>query len=184
MHVTATARRRRARTTGFAIVVLTGSACLGGDTDSAAPLPRELHDLELVDIRTGDAAAALIGRLHGKDVSPRESYVGYYGPPEMRGVLYLSRFNDEQTAQLQLAAMADRIASGSAGFGHHTQFVIGETVVHSVFGFDQVHYFFAEKTDLTWLSMPPPVARAGLAELLEVELDSIPGLGGAHRIIT
>jgi hypothetical protein len=175
---------RRIRKVVISAMAVLGAACQRGDTDGAAPLPRALHGLELGDVRTGDSAAALIGRLHGKDVSPRESYVGYYGPPEMRGVLYLSRFDEEQTAQLQLAAMADRIGSGSAGFGHHTQFVIGETVVHSVFGFAEVHYFFAEETDVAWLSMPPQIARAALAELMEVELDSIPGFGGERRIIT
>jgi hypothetical protein len=177
--------RRRIRTVLYtAIAAMAASSCQRGDPDVASPLPSDLHGLELGEVRTGTAAAALIGRLHGKDVSPRESYVGYYGPPEMRGVLYLSRFDDEQTAQTQLAAMADRIASGSAGFGHHTQFVVGETAVHSVFGFGQVHYFFAEEYDVTWLSMPPQIARLGLAELLEVEPDSIPGFGGTPRIIT
>ncbi len=166
-----------------AMAALVGSACQRGDTDGAPPLPQELHGLELGDVRTGDDAARLIGRLHGGSVSPSESYVGYYGPPDMRAILYLTRFHDHSGAQAQLVAMADRIGSGSSGFGHHTQFHVLGIEIHSVFGYGQIHYFFARESDVVWLGMPPPVARAGLADLLHVEVDSIPSLGGSGPAI-
>jgi hypothetical protein len=185
MYITATAMHGCIRAVAaLAVAGLVGSACVRGEGDSATPLPRELHGLELGDLHTGDDAARLIGRLHGSNVSPSESYVGYYGPPEMRAILYLSRFHDHSGAQSQLVAMADRIGSGSGGFGHHTQFHVLGIEIHSVFGYGQIHYFFARESDVVWLGMPPPMARAGLADLLLVAVDSIPSLGGTGRIVT
>jgi hypothetical protein len=138
MYITATAMHGCIRAVAaLAVAGLVGSACVRGEADSATPLPRELHGLELGDLHTGDDAARLIGRLHGSNVSPSESYVGYYGPPEMRAILYLSRFHDHSGAQSQLVAMADRIGSGSGGFGHHTQFHVLGIEIHSVFGYGQ-----------------------------------------------
>lgn len=183
MDMTATAQRRYVGTVSCAIVALSIFACRRGDTDTVTPLPRELHGLKLVDSRTGGDAATLISHLHRASVSPSANYVGYYGPPDMRAVLYLSRFADTLTAQQQLMAMADRIGAGSSGFGHHGRFHVLGIEVHSVFGYDQIHYFFARECDVVWLGMPPPVARAGLADLLGVAVDSIPRMGAMGRIV-
>ncbi len=159
---------------GVAVAVALVAAC--AKQESAAPLPPELSGMKLVRVTTGQGAAAMIARLHGKDVAPAESHIGYYGGGAMQAVLYVSRFASDEEARSQLAAMSDRIGAGSSGFGHHAQFTIDAREIHLVLGQGQVHYFFTEGSDLSWLAMRPDLARAGLAELLDVELERVPSL--------
>lgn len=153
--------------------VLVAVACSGhpeGDT----PLPQSVQGLELVAVTSGAAAEAALERLHGKDVAPTESHIGHYGTGVLRAVLYVSRFDDRRRADAQLGAMSERIGAGSSGFGHHRRFSVSDRDVRSLLGQGQVHFLFVTRNDLVWLAVAPPLARAALAELLEVPVDAVP----------
>ena len=70
--------------------------------------------------------------------------------------------------------------SGTAGYGHHSRADIIGISVHTVFGRGTINYFYARDADLVWLAVPPPIARAALAEVLGIEVDQIPTLSGAR----
>ena len=150
------------------------SACSGDRTES--PLPEQLHGLELIEQQSGDEAAGAIAQLHEQDVAPTASYIGRYGTEEIGATIYVSRFASPDEAQNQLVAMADGIGDGTAGFGHHRTLEIDGQEVHSVFGRGEVHYFYADGQDLTWLGAHPMFATLALADLLGVSPDSVPGL--------
>ncbi len=139
-------------------------------------LPPRLHGLELVERQRGRDAAAAIGDLHVSGVAPAESHIGYYGGEGPRAVLYRSLFSSEEETRSQLEAMARRIGSGSGGFGHHIEADVLGTRVHQVFGYGQVHYFYARGTTITWMAASPEVARPILAEVLGIEPDSLPDI--------
>jgi hypothetical protein len=87
---------------------------------------------------------------------------------------------DEATSQFE--AMVSAINEGVPGYGHHTHFDAGGRDVHVVFGDGRINYFYADGVKLTWLGMQQPmIARAALAELLSIEVDSIPRLPGMSR---
>jgi hypothetical protein len=162
----------------FSLLVVT-LGCAGGETGAVATtLPDEIHGLPRMEVQAGDLAAEMIAGLHSRGVAPTNSQVAHYGPENMRAVLYVSKFESAEVAQEQLTAMANGIGEGTAGFGHHIQFEAEGRQIHSVFGQGQIHYFYTDGADLVWASLPPPIARPGLAEVLEVELSSIPELGG------
>jgi hypothetical protein len=153
-------------------------ACAGGEADQAATtLPDAIHGLQRVEVQSGDEAAEMIGGMHGRRVAPTNSQVAYYGPEDMRAVLYVSEFESDEAAQEQLNAMAAGIGEGTAEYGHHNQFEVEGRQIHSVFGEGQIHYFYTDGTDLVWVSLPTVIARPGLAEVLKVEASSIPPLG-------
>ncbi len=118
----------------------------------------------------------MIARLHGRAVAPRRSIIGLYGPERMRIALFVSRFDSEAQADSQLRLMARRIDDGVAGYGHYRSFEAAGTRVHVTFSQDAVHYFFSDGVDLLWVMAPPALARAAVAQLLEVDSDSLPGL--------
>ncbi len=138
--------------------------------------------MKLVRVDAGQDAAAMIARLHGKEVAPAESYIGHYGSGPAHGMLYVSRFQSEDAAELVLTDMATRIGPGSSGFGHHNTFTIDGKEIHLVLGQGQVHFFFAKGAYLSWLGIAPGMERTALAELLGVEVGRIPStdslLGG------
>jgi hypothetical protein len=153
-------------------------ACAGGEADQAATtLPDAIHGLQRVEVQAGEEAAEMIGGMHDRSVAPTNSQVAYYGPDNMRAVLYVSEFESDEAAQEQLNAMAAGIGEGTAEYGHHNQFEVEGRQIHSVFGEGQIHYFYTDGTDLVWVSLPPAIARPGLAEVLKVDVSSIPPLG-------
>lgn len=162
------------RALGAAALLAVTGACAGDRPES--PLPETLHGLELIEQQTGDEAAAVLTRLHDQDVAPTESFIGRYGTEEIGATIYVSRFASSQEATDQLVAMADGIGEGAAGYGHHRTFEVFGREVHSVFGRGEVHFFYADGNDLTWLGAHPMFATLALADLLGVSPDSIPSL--------
>ena len=184
-------RRRRVTTRAFAVLALALSIGLAACSDSepepepvtepvtsvpasASPLPMTIDGIPLVGVTAGADAERFIGRLHGEDVAPLNSYVGQYEGGGVAATLYLSQFPDSETADSLTNLMRDGIASGNPVFAHHTSFVIDDLVVHSVLGQGQTHFFFASGPDVTWLGIDSGVARAGLADLLGVPTDALP----------
>jgi hypothetical protein len=152
----------------------------GGEAHrQSALLPPEIQGLQLVKTISGDAAAGTIGRLHDKSVAPTESQIGLYQSGETKAVLYVSRFGSAAEAAAVLQMMAMRIADGAEGFGHYRRFSVGANEVHFVLGQGQAHYFFMKRFDVSWLAAPPDIARAGLAQLLAVDVDAVPALFGS-----
>ncbi len=99
---------------------------------------------------------------------------GHYGTDAMGAVIYVSRFASAEEADSQQVAMASGIGRGSGGYGHHQRFRVTGTRVDMVFGFGRIHYFYTQGEHLMWLGTHPSLARAALAQLMGVPLDSVP----------
>jgi hypothetical protein len=156
--------------------MVAAAACTTERSSNPEVLPRVLHGLARMDTRSGTEAAQVIKHEHPGAVVPPENYVAAYGPTEMRATIYVSRYGSPDSAKSQAAAVAQRLANGGAGFGHYSEFSVKGKAVHSVFGPGAVNYFYVGDRDLIWLTVPPMLARPGLAELLDVPVDSIPPL--------
>jgi len=151
-------------------------------TGGTALLPGQLHGLQLAESKSGEEAAGVIAQLHKQDVAPRASEIGVYAAEGISAELYVSAFQTAEDAVTQFEAMVSAINQGVPGFGHHTHFDAAGRDVHVVFGDARINYFYAEGEKLTWLAVQQPMfARAALAELLGVALDSIPRLPGTPR---
>ena len=156
--------------------MVAAAACTTEKSSSPEVLPRVLHGLALMDTRSGPEAAQVIEHQHPGAAVPRENYVAAYGPPEMRATIYVSRYGSPDSADAQATAVAQRLANGGNGFGHYSEFSVKGKTVRSVFGPGAVNYFYVRDGDLMWLTVPPMLARPGLAELLGAPVDSIPPL--------
>jgi len=160
-------------------LALAAVACADRSAEvGSALLPAQLHGLQLVESHSGEEAEGIIARLHKGDMAPAQTEIGIYGSEGMRAELYISVFNNSQDATSQFESMVDGIMAGVPGFGHHTHFQVDEQDVHMVFGDGRVNYFFCAGERLSWLGANPLIARAAIAELLEVDLDLIPELPG------
>lgn len=162
----------------FKWVVLIGVLItLGCSREKAGdPLPQEIQGLKLLRSASGSEAAAMIARLHGKEVAPSANYIGHYGTGPNHIMLYVSRFKSEKNAQDVLNRMSKRIGKGSSGFVHHLKFDVEGTTIHVVLGQGRVNYFFGKRKNLYWLGIAPSMARFGLAQLLKVDVKKIPTL--------
>jgi len=132
--------------------------------------------MDLTEMRSGSDAAAMVERLHEKDVAPEETYIGYYGTGPDHAMLYVSLFGSGDEADSVLREMSSHIGEGSSPFGHHKTFAVDGTETHLVLGQGQMHFFFVRGDTMTWLGMSPDMARVGLAQLLEVPVEKVPPL--------
>ncbi len=170
--------RRQMTTSAILLLGAVSLAACGDRAGSQAGdmLPEQLHGLTLMQSESGDAATGMIAQLHASSVAPEQSEIGIYVAGGMRAILYVSRFATPAAADSQLVLMATRIGEGSPGYGHFRSFQLDLGTVYQAFGNGQIHYFYAEGTDVTWLAAPPEMSRAILAELLELDLEVIPPL--------
>lgn len=159
------------------------SACSGQESDAPAvsaentPLPLVIQGMLRVDVLEGPQAADMLGRMHGEEVAPIESYVGRYRSDAGNATLFLSQFASQATADSLLNEMSESIGEGSDEFEHHTRFEAGGSQIHMVLGQGQVHFFFARDDELLWLAIDPPFARPALAQVLGVTDVSFPDGG-------
>ncbi|RMH75688.1 MAG: hypothetical protein D6681_22075 [Calditrichaeota bacterium] len=137
-------------------------------------LPTTLQGIPLHYSLTGKEAAEALRQMHGKSVVPAKNAIGVYEEGRRRVILYISSFPSPSAATDRLHEMAEEIGEGSSGFGHHTDFTVGQQAVHQVLGYGQVHYFFARDHFVYWLSVDADLAQPALAELLQVNENEIP----------
>jgi hypothetical protein len=165
------------------IAILTSAtllACSGQASDArsagveATPLPLMIQGMVRVDVMTGPEAASMLGRMHGEDVAPAESYVGRYQSETGNATLYMSRFASHVETDSLLNEMSESIGEGSSEFAHHTQFEAGGGPIHMVLGQGQVHFFFAQDDELLWLAIDAALAFPALAQVLGVTEESLP----------
>ena len=83
---------------------------------------------------------------------------------------------DAGTTIIQQTAIFIAGCEGCSGFDHHKQFASGGSEIHVVLGQGQVHFFFVRAADLYWFGTAPGMARAGLAQLLDMALEELPTL--------
>ncbi len=166
------------------IVVALAAACSPPEaaSDSGFPLPVEIQGMQRVRVVEGADAKAMIGKLHGKDLAPLDSYVGHYGEGPTHTMLYTSRFEDAAAASEALEDMSSEIGEGSSGFSHHMTMDVAGRLVHLVLGQGKVHFFFVDDTRLSWLAIEPSMARGGLAKVLGVEPTAVPPIVRAGAI--
>jgi apolipoprotein N-acyltransferase len=158
--------RPRAPSTIAAALLLAACSATVEQAGSGFVLPREIQGLELTEEQSGEAAAEMIGRLHGKAVAPEGSVIATFGSPPDQVVAYVSRFPSEPEAIEQVRLMGDSIGAGRSGFGHHETLPREWGQVHSVVGYGQKHYFFHVGDRVIWLSAPHSVAPGALEEFL------------------
>ena len=141
-----------------------------------SPLPPSLQGLPLTMQISGEEAKTRLAKLHGEDVAPEESFIGYYGSGEKHSMIYVSFFGSRKKARDMLEKMSRSIGKGRSGFGHHQEFEVQKYRIHMVLGPGQIHYFFLKNKSLYWLATHPKLARAALSQLLQVSLEDVPTL--------
>jgi hypothetical protein len=165
-------------TSAILLLVAAALAACGerSGSEAADMLPAEIHGLALTQSESGETATSMIAQLHASSVAPEQSQIGIYTAGTLRAILYVSRFATSAEADSQLVLMATRIGEGSPGYGHFRSFELPPGTVYQAFGNGQIHYFYAQDSDVTWLAAPPDMARPILAELLNLEVTAIPPL--------
>lgn len=130
-------------------------------------LPHELGPLKLVQSASGKDAAAMVDRMHGKEVAQRESFIGLYRGDKGAATVYLAVYPTDRLAAQNYAVMERRIEAGNTAFDRFSRISIQGQDGAACVGQGQVHFFFAYERSLYWLAVDLPVAREVLERLIE-----------------
>ncbi len=111
---------------------------------------------------TGESAARLIAKMHGRDVAPRSSVVAEYGREgELR--VFLSVYPNAEEAGRVLARMLDAMRSGGTPFTPPR--ADGDSGRWATFGPGGHHMLWVSHRRLYWLQGLPEAVEQAATEL-------------------
>ena len=125
--------------------------------DKAGPLPR-------TNIVSGTTAAKFMYRMHGKITGTRSSIIGYYGT-DKKNVLYLSSFENLESAEKALFRMAAKIKKGPAEFTPPVAQQTQKGIVFQTSGMGLKHFFYRSGRFLVWWQAEPDKAEKTFSDL-------------------
>lgn len=132
-------------------LIARGFWATGSGQGATTTAPEQIAGLKLVKLLSGQEAVADMSRLHGKDVGLTGGWVGYY---EAKAIIWNGETQTEAQAYQLTEAMTRRIAAGNEVFTDLQQTRIDSTVVFSVVGMGQKHYYFQRGNKVVWIAAP------------------------------
>jgi len=136
-------------------------------------LPSKLGELNLSRVVQGREAAALVNKMHGKEVGSSLDLIGYYGKIHTRNILFVSAFETAEKAKADLMKMAVKMAQGTKVFAPLTYDKMGDHVHFKTRGLGFAHYFFRVDNILVWWQVEPAKAEATYAALLAFDFSAL-----------
>ena len=126
-------------------------------------VPPRLGGLQRTRVLTGRKAAALVARMHGREVAPADTTIAEYGRGGALRV-WVSRYDDGATAQSEFRRMLQGMRSGTTPFSRPTE--DRQTPGRwSTVGNGEHHVLWVSDNILYWLEGDPRVVFQAAAEL-------------------
>ena len=136
-------------------------------------LPETLGDLSLFNVIQNQEAARIIDKMHGKTLDDCKNYIARYGNMPSKNILYVSVYENAETAKTNLKNMAMKMANGSSVFSPLTHTKMGDTVYFETEGMGLLHYFYRKENILIWWQVEPDYAETTFNDLLEFDFKGL-----------
>jgi len=155
------------------------AGCSGTTQTSAHTnyLPKKLGDLSLFNVIQNQEATRVIDKMHGKKLDDCENYIAHYGSMPSKNILYVSVYENSETAKTNLKIMAMKMANGSSVFSPLTYTQMGDTVYFETEGMGLKHYFYRMDKILIWWQVEPDNAETTSNDLLEFDFKGLNNRG-------
>lgn len=140
-------------------------------------LPETLGALRLFNVIHNQEAARIINKMHGKTLDDCKNYIAHYGNDSSKNILYVSVYENAETAKTNLKNMALKMANGSAVFSPLTHNKMGDTVYFETEGMGLKHYFYRTENVLIWWQVEPDCAETTFNDLLEFDFKGLNNRG-------
>ena len=140
-------------------------------------LPKTLGDLSLFNVIQNQEATRIIDKMHGKTLDDCKNYIAHYGNDSSKNILYVSVYENSETAKTNLKNMAMKMANGSPVFSPLTHTKMGDTVYFETEGMGLKHYFYRTENILIWWQVEPDYAETTSNDLLEFDFTGLNNRG-------
>ena len=140
-------------------------------------LPKKLGDLSLFNVIQNQEATRMINKMHGKTLDDCKNYIAHYGNDPSKNILYVSVYENSETAKTNLKNMAMKMANGSFIFSPVIHTKMGNTVYFETEGMGLKHYFYRTENILIWWQVEPDYAEATSDDLFEFDFKGLNNRG-------
>jgi len=130
-------------------------------------LPEEFWGLKLQRKLTGDSAKDFVDRLHFQNVATEKNEIGFYSGAVGNAAIYVTYYYDDKVAEEDFMKMTKKISPENSAFVNGKYETINNKEIYSCVGLGQVHYVFAHKNLLFWISADPNFGKSFFNEYLK-----------------
>ena len=134
-------------------------------------VPQELGGLTLFKVVKGDEADNFVNKMHGKKLDVKKNLIAYYGSENSKNVLYISVYEKNSDAKVDLQSMATKMAKGTAVFTPLKFDKMDNGVRFRTEGMGLVHYFYRVDNILIWWQVEPDKSDSTTNELFNFKFD-------------
>ena len=139
----------------FAFIV---SLLLFGCSDGIdIPTPEKIGERARLHLVSGQPAAQVVDRMHGRSVATDANVIAEYGNDEKKDILYISRYAETKAAQKAFELMIAKMAGAQKSPFYHLR-PIGkyQKKVYMALGMGAVHYIYRSGSHLIWFQTHQP----------------------------
>ncbi len=156
------------------LFVFTSTACTLSNSTKAAPpglteeeFPKELAELPLNHIITGDQAKAQISQLHGTDIDITEGLVAMFGAPDdnRQIMMWISESSTKEDATKLLDIMNEKMLNNKV-FSNFQEKELDGLTYYYVSGIGLDNYYYQKDKRLYWIGINDPNSEAILQQII------------------
>ena len=129
--------------------------------------------MSLFNVIQNQEATRIINKMHGKTLDDCKNYIAHYGNDPSKNILYVSVYENAETAKTNLKHMAMKMANGSSVFSPLTHTKMGDTVYFETEGMGLKHYFYRTENILIWWQVEPDYAETTYNDLLKFDFKGL-----------
>jgi hypothetical protein len=132
---------------GFGFIIL----ILGCVSPLNLPTPEKIGEKERVREITGEEAARMVDKMHGRAVATQANVIAEYGR-DQKDLLFISRYSDQTEAHKAFDLMLEKMAAAKKGpFFHLMPLGQYDNNVYMTLGMGAMHYIYVSGKSLLWL---------------------------------
>ena len=135
--------------TCFALAV--GILLFGCSNPAELPTPDKIGAKERLRIMSGEQAAGIVNRMHGRSVATDANVIAEYGKGDKKDILYISRYAEPEAAKKAYKLMLEKMAGAEKSpFYHLKPMGQYQGKVYMTLGMGAVHYIYQSGNSLLW----------------------------------
>ncbi|NMB80701.1 MAG: hypothetical protein GYA14_02665 [Ignavibacteria bacterium] len=130
--------------------------------------PKYFYDLNLTKKLTGTEAKDFVNRLHFNSVTNEKNEIGFYNGVKGNAVIYITYYNDANTASSNYERMIKKISPENSVFTESTFINVAGKKIYRTLGMGQTHYVFTSTNKLFWISAETEWAQDFLSDYIKI----------------
>jgi hypothetical protein len=149
------------------LIFCIAAALLPGCSNNIDYLPEDFFGLKLAKTVRDDDASRFVNKLHFKTVTSQNNKIGFYEGEPGSAIIYLTIYDDEESAASEAGRMIEKISPGKTLFTDGEFIKINDETVYQCFGMGKSHFVFTKDSVLFWISIDTYFAKRFLADYLD-----------------